>query len=204
LSEEKDKSRWKGSVLAVAAKPPAFCLERQNLEGFTACAKKRDQASLPSVIAKRKTHANPCCSGFVSPAHFANVAACCGCGDGIVSRAQDFILGYFRSDLSKLDICDGRKKTGQYMKRDAWQCRVVGFCFVSGHDFSRAIKEERNLGFSPWNGQYRSKPKGPRAGQEVERRGFYETAAEFKGFLMFFYSWDLLLLRLFLLSLTRS
>jgi hypothetical protein len=36
------------------------------------------------------------------------------------------------------------------------------------------------------------------------RRGFYETAAEFKGFLMFFYSWDLLLLRLFLLSLTRS
>jgi hypothetical protein len=26
---------------------------------------------------------------------------------------------------------------------------MLGFCFVSGHDFSRAVKEEKRIGFSP-------------------------------------------------------
>jgi hypothetical protein len=54
------------------------------------------------------------------------------CGPG--SLRTD-ILGYFQPSLSKLDICDGRKKTGQYMKGTLGKAGVVGFCFVSGHDF---------------------------------------------------------------------
>jgi hypothetical protein len=57
---------------------------------------------------------------------------------------QDFILGYFQPELSKLDICDGRKKTDQPMKRRL-AMQEVGFCPVSGHDF-RACGKIRYFG----------------------------------------------------------